>query len=121
VTNKSFMAEGQKLVNDALDPRARTIKILVYSQPDEANRWSKRLPHALSRQAGWCSGKRQVMSSITRRDNPRWWRASRAAVQGLKDVQLGKDETWVALDRVRDPGNLGTIIRTATRPRFGLS
>ena len=29
-----------------------------------------------------------------------------------KRIQLD-DETWVALDRVRDPGNLGTIIRTA--------
>ncbi|MBU2328869.1 MAG: RNA methyltransferase, partial [Alphaproteobacteria bacterium] len=31
----------------------------------------------------------------------------------LKDIQPKGSETWIALDRVRDPGNLGTIIRTA--------
>jgi TrmH family RNA methyltransferase len=31
----------------------------------------------------------------------------------LKDVIGKENECWLALDRVRDPGNLGTIIRTA--------
>ena len=30
----------------------------------------------------------------------------------LKDVRAAGDDVWVALDRVRDPGNLGTVIRT---------
>ena len=56
----------------------------------------------------------KVIASITRRDNPqmvvgifdqRW--------KPLKDIRPKDGETWVALDRVRDPGNLGTIIRTA--------
>jgi TrmH family RNA methyltransferase len=55
-----------------------------------------------------------VLSSITRRDNPqmvvgifeqRW--------KKLDDLSPAANETLVALDRVRDPGNLGTIIRTA--------
>jgi TrmH family RNA methyltransferase len=55
-----------------------------------------------------------VLEAITRRDNPqpvlgvfeqRW--------RPLAGLKPGKDETLVALDRVRDPGNLGTIIRTA--------
>jgi TrmH family RNA methyltransferase len=56
----------------------------------------------------------KVLSSVTRRDNPqmvvgifhsRW--------HPLAEVRPKAGETWVALDRVRDPGNLGTIIRTA--------
>src|SRR5690606_10227243 len=31
----------------------------------------------------------------------------------LRDLKPQTGETYVALDRVRDPGNLGTIIRTA--------
>ena len=31
----------------------------------------------------------------------------------LKEIRPEPDKVWVALDRVRDPGNLGTIIRTA--------
>jgi TrmH family RNA methyltransferase len=53
----------------------------------------------------------KLMESITTRDNAqavvavikqRW--------QPLKDVQKG---LWVALEEIRDPGNLGTIMRTA--------
>ena len=56
----------------------------------------------------------KVLASITRRDNPqmvvgiftqRW--------TSLRDLKPKTGETYVALDRVRDPGNLGTIIRTA--------
>ena len=56
----------------------------------------------------------KVIASITRRDNPQMvvgifeqkWKP-------LKDIRPEKGETYIALDRVRDPGNLGTIIRTA--------
>jgi RNA methyltransferase, TrmH family len=55
----------------------------------------------------------KILTAITRRDNPQ-------AVVGvfaqrltaLGDVRPGNDDVWVALDRVRDPGNLGTVIRT---------
>ncbi|WP_292665186.1 RNA methyltransferase, partial [Mesorhizobium sp.] len=30
----------------------------------------------------------------------------------LKDIRARDGDVWVALDRVRDPGNLGTVIRT---------
>jgi TrmH family RNA methyltransferase len=51
---------------------------------------------------------------VTRRDNPQM-------VVGVFEQRYGNlerqtpsgTETWLALDRVRDPGNLGTIIRTA--------
>ena len=53
-----------------------------------------------------------VLEKITRRDNPQ-------NVVGVfrqrfvPEAAIGRDGIWVALDRVRDPGNLGTIIRTA--------
>ena len=55
----------------------------------------------------------KVLVAITRRDNPQM-------VVGvfsqkflpLKDIRAQDGDVWVALDRVRDPGNLGTIIRT---------
>jgi TrmH family RNA methyltransferase len=56
----------------------------------------------------------KVLSAITRRDNPQ-------IVVGvftqrflpLKSVRPEGSDVWIGLDRVRDPGNLGTIIRTA--------
>jgi TrmH family RNA methyltransferase len=54
----------------------------------------------------------QVLEKITRRENPQ------NVVGVLKqrfapESAIGRDGIWVALDRVRDPGNLGTIVRTA--------
>ncbi len=54
-----------------------------------------------------------MLEAIARRDNPQ-------AVIGvfeqrllpLKDIRPRGEDVWVALDRVRDPGNLGTVIRT---------
>lgn len=53
----------------------------------------------------------KLMESITTRDNAQ---AVVAVIkqhwQPIKDVQKG---LWVALEEIRDPGNLGTIMRTA--------
>ena len=56
----------------------------------------------------------KVLSAITRRDNPQMVVGvfSQRTV-ALKDVRPAGEDVWVALDRVRDPGNLGTVIRTA--------
>ena len=54
----------------------------------------------------------QVLEKITRRENPQ-------NVVGVfkqrfgSEASIGREGVWVALDRVRDPGNLGTIVRTA--------
>jgi TrmH family RNA methyltransferase len=56
----------------------------------------------------------QVLSAITRRDNPQMVvGVFEQRYASLKDIRPELGETYVALDRVRDPGNLGTIIRTA--------
>ena len=55
-----------------------------------------------------------LLQRISRKDNPqmligafgqRW--------HVLQEVSEMSDSIWVALDRVRDPGNLGTVMRTA--------
>lgn len=110
----TFLAEGLKLIIDALD-LGWTIRILIYSKAAKG----KPLVEQVAARTVAAGGlvlevSEKVMGSIVRRDNPqmvagvfdqRW--------KPLKDVSLKAGETWVALDRVRDPGNLGTIIRTA--------
>ena len=57
---------------------------------------------------------KSLLQRISRKDNPqvlvgafgqRW--------HVLREVSETSDSIWVALDRVRDPGNLGTVMRTA--------
>lgn len=109
-----FMAEGLKLVIDALDTGWH-IDTLIYAKSAKG----KPLVDKVAARAVAAGGlvlevTEKILSSITHRDNPQ-------AVVGifqarwmpLAQLRPKAGETWVALDRVRDPGNLGTIIRTA--------
>ncbi|WP_265515960.1 TrmH family RNA methyltransferase [Nitratireductor luteus] len=108
-----FMAEGLKLVIDALDT-GWTIRTLIYAK---AGRGNKAVETAAARTVG-AGGlvlevSEKVLSAITRRDNPQMVvGVFEQRYRALKDVRPADGDVWVALDRVRDPGNLGTIIRT---------
>ncbi|MEM8539745.1 MAG: RNA methyltransferase, partial [Pseudomonadota bacterium] len=55
----------------------------------------------------------KVLGTITQRDNPQM--AIGIFSQQMIDastIRPEAEDVWVALDRVRDPGNLGTIMRT---------
>ena len=52
-----------------------------------------------------------IMESITKRDNAQ--NVIAVLKQQWTDISSVKDSLWVALEEIRDPGNLGTIMRTA--------
>ncbi|MGR6466996.1 TrmH family RNA methyltransferase [Rhizobium sp. PAMB 3182] len=111
---KTFLAEGLKLIIDAIE-LGWTIRTLVYAKAAKGKPAVEQVAAKTVATGGLVlEVSEKVMSSITRRDNPqmvagvfeqRWLPLARVKPQA--------GETWVALDRVRDPGNLGTIIRTA--------
>lgn len=109
-----FMAEGLKLVIDALD-LGWTIRTFLFSKAGLGNPIIEKTA-ARTKAAGGLiiEASQKVMESVTRRDNPqmvvgvfeqRWF--------PIETLQAKGDDVYIALDRVRDPGNLGTIIRTA--------
>ncbi|MEM9332127.1 MAG: RNA methyltransferase [Pseudomonadota bacterium] len=111
----TFLVEGFKLVRDA-HAGGWIIKTLVYSGKfAEGNAALESLAANVRAKGGdVLEVNEKVLSSITRRDNPQMV----VAVVEQKWATLPNDVTdkeavWIALDRVRDPGNLGTIIRTS--------
>jgi TrmH family RNA methyltransferase len=110
----TFMAEGLKLVIDAIE-LGWTIRTLVYAKATKGKPLVEQMAAKTVASGGLVlEVSEKVLSSVTRRDNPqmvvgifetRW--------KPLRDIHPQQGETWIALDRVRDPGNLGTIIRTA--------
>ncbi|MBY3323366.1 RNA methyltransferase [Rhizobium laguerreae] len=110
----TFLAEGLKLVIDAIE-LGWAIRTLVYAKGAKGKPLVEQMAAKTVASGGLVlEVSEKVIASITRRDNPqmvvgifeqRW--------TPLKGIRLSEGETWVALDRVRDPGNLGTIIRTA--------
>lgn len=111
---RSFIAEGLKLVIDALD-LGWTIKTLVYAKAAKGKTQVEQVALKTVATGGLVlEVSEKVLSSITRRDNPQMVvGVFEQRYANLRDMKPVVGETYVALDRVRDPGNLGTIIRTA--------
>jgi TrmH family RNA methyltransferase len=107
-----FLAEGQKLVHDAVDGGWR-VEMLAYAAASAGEAAIGVLAAETKASGGTVlEVSSQVLEKITRRENPQ-------NVMGVfrqhftPESEIGNGGIWVALDRVRDPGNLGTIIRTA--------
>lgn len=110
---RAFMAEGLKLVIDALDG-GWTIRTLVYGKAGRGNAAVERAAaRTVAAGATVLEVSQKVLSAITRRDNPQVVvGVFEQRYRPLEAIRPAGDALWVALDRVRDPGNLGTIIRT---------
>ena len=109
----AFMAEGLKLVIDALD-LGWSIRTLVFAKSARGNATVEKIAARTVAAGGLVlEVSEKVLSAITRRDNPQMVVGVFAQKYlPLKDIRPTGDDVWVALDRVRDPGNLGTVIRT---------
>ena len=109
-----FLAEGARICHEAVD-LGWVMHRLAFVAGREDDQQVKRLLAGLVRAEGRALPMTQsLLQRTSRKDNPqivlgafgqRW--------DSLDDIDASKDETWVALDRVRDPGNLGTVMRTA--------
>ena len=109
----AFMAEGLKLVIDALD-LGWSIKTLIFAKAGLGNPTIEKVAARTVAAGGTVlEVSKKVLTSITRRDNPQMVVGVFAQrYLPLKDIRPKGGDVWVALDRVRDPGNLGTVIRT---------
>lgn len=108
----AFIAEGQKLIHDGLE-KGWAIETLAYAAAQSAEgRIGALAARAKAAGATVMEVSGSVLEKITRRHNPQ-------SVVGVfrqrfaPEAAIGGEGIWVALDRVRDAGNLGTIIRTA--------
>ena len=109
-----FIAEGLKLITDAIDCGWQ-ISTLIYAKNIASQTHLQDI--AAKAHAGGTNiliVSEKVLGSITRRNNPQLvvgiFKQKTAKLERVKSVN---SDLWIALDRVRDPGNLGTIMRTA--------
>ncbi|MDY8108116.1 RNA methyltransferase [Fulvimarina sp. 2208YS6-2-32] len=109
-----FLAEGLKLVIDALDA-GWEIKTLVVARAALDNALlEKTASRTVALGADLIEANNKVLEAITRRDNPQnAVGVFRKQTVPIAELAPRRDEVLVVLDRVRDPGNLGTVLRTA--------
>ena len=109
-----FLAEGTRICAEAASLGWKMHR-LAFMAGREGDRMVRPLLQALDRDQGRpLPMTESLLSRISRKDNPqmvlgafeqRWLSGD--------DIVSGPADCWIALDRVRDPGNLGTIMRTA--------
>lgn len=113
-----FVAEGLKLATDALAAGWEVDMLAIGPEARDSATAREVAATARARGATILEVSTPVLAAMTRRDNPQMV----VGVYGQKTLSPGAlraavaarpDAVWVALDQVRDPGNLGTIIRTA--------
>ncbi len=106
-----FLAEGARLAVEAADLGVWP-EILVFS-PAALGREQVRslIEQAEARRVRTIETSESVLAQISKRDNPQT--VIGAYKQRLTPLDDLNGETIVALEGVRDPGNLGTILRTA--------
>ena len=115
-----FLAEGLKLVGEALE-MGHQPKILLYGPEAAAHPLLKRAVQATLAAGGdVVEVNREILEKVSRRDNPQTVIAVfPQALHALDSLDPAAAETWVALQAVRDPGNLGTVVRTADAAGLG--
>ena len=105
-----FLVEGLRSILEGIE-LGRTPRLLLHG-PGVVD-------HAGFRRAAAAAGEtvavsEAVLAKISRRDNPQMvLGVFDQTPAGLDELDPGRDGVFVALEAVRDPGNLGTIIRTA--------
>jgi RNA methyltransferase, TrmH family len=109
-----FLAEGLKLVGEAFD-HGRIPRTLLFGPDARAQPLLQRIAQATAAAGGdVIEVSRDILEKVSRRDNPQTVIAVFdqvfAALERLDPHAAG---CWIALQAVRDPGNLGTIVRTA--------
>jgi TrmH family RNA methyltransferase len=109
-----FVAEGLKAVIEGVET-GHAPAILMHG-PDAADRplTERAIQATLAAGGEVIEVTQEILAKVSRRDNPQAVvGVFRQAIATLETIEPRTAPCWVALHRVRDPGNLGTIVRTA--------
>jgi RNA methyltransferase, TrmH family len=108
-----FLGEGLKLVTDALEEHWPVDTVAFAPAARDQPAVARAAATVRARGGEVLEVSEAVLAKITRRDNPQMVvGVFRQRLKPLSDIAVATGEVWVALEQVRDPGNLGTIIRT---------
>jgi len=109
-----FLAEGLKIVAEAVD-MGHAPRVLIFGSEAAGHPLLRRALEATAAGGGEAiEVGPAILAKISRRDNPQTVLAVfDQAFTALEDLDPPTAPCWVALQQVRDPGNLGTIVRTA--------
>jgi TrmH family RNA methyltransferase len=111
---RRFLVEGLQLLHMALDAGARPLEVFTCEEQFAGGEAPALLSRFRQAGAALLDVSPNVMGALSERDAPQGLVATFALFETrLDQLQLTGDELILVLDRLQDPGNLGTLIRTA--------
>lgn len=109
-----FLAEGLKIAIEAMQLGFAPHMLMFGPDAREHPLVNDLAEHTARHGGEVIQVSREILEKISRRENPQMVLAVfRQFYRDISSLQPGDAPCWVALQAVRDPGNLGTIIRTA--------
>ena len=108
-----FLAEGLRICTEALE-QGFAPQRLIYEEGRCIDPLIAKLIFACEKFGGRVLPvKRSLLVKVSNKDNPQTVMGAYSQFSTkLSNIRTEDTRCWVALDRVRDPGNLGTIMRT---------
>ncbi len=108
-----FLAEGIRICTEALK-QGFAPQRLIYEEGRQADPLISDLVVVCEKTGGRALPvKRSLLVKVSNKDNPQTVIGAYSQfTRNLSNIKSEDIKCWVALDRVRDPGNLGTIMRT---------
>ena len=109
-----FLAEGARLVEEALNHGWAPAYVLAGAAALERTQTKDLLARMKKAGARTLTASEKVLAAVARKDNPQTVVAAfKQRLSKISEFPSDGARRWVALYEVRDPGNLGTVIRTA--------
>jgi TrmH family RNA methyltransferase len=109
-----FLAEGARPAEEALANGWAPAYAFASQAALERPQTRDLLLRMKSAGARVLTGTEKILATLSRKDNPQAViSAFRQRISTLEDLSIDGQRRFVALYEVRDPGNLGTVIRTA--------
>ena len=108
-----FVAEGWRFVGEALSRNAALEKVMVCLETEQPE-WPRYCKIMEKRGIPVEEVSQRVFRKMSATEEPQGILALvRQKSHTLKDLDIRQDTVMLVIDRIRDPGNLGTILRTA--------
>jgi RNA methyltransferase, TrmH family len=109
-----FLTEGLKIILDALEQGFVPSTLIYGKEAAIHEKLQLAINTTLAAEGEVLEVTQEILEKISRKDNPQMvLGVFNQMAKNLSEIDPLSHDLWVALEQIRDPGNLGTIIRTA--------